>query len=472
MARTPLVTSKVFSEESGDFSETVEFTVLHCANVTGNNNKFYCIEIQKNPKTRNYRLFSNYGRLETSGVFEIREEDKQGNSLDYDRCKVEYDSLIKKKQRGKNVTRPNGEKIREKYSIVDVVSPTVGSTNIRHASEIKVSRGASAPLVSTKDRDADSSRIINMMVSENIHNITSNTTIRFTSNGFETSLGPVTEPHIDKAKAALDTLRDQMNGSSQLNSSLTDVKDANSQYFSLIPRKFGYRITASDMILTPDKLAEEYDLLDNLRTAVQAGLSAGDEEQDNRISIDLSVLSHGDSEFKRLEDKFETTKHSSHAGGRQYHVRNIYTLDIPAVREAYEPTALSLGNTRELFHGTRTANMLSISLKGLIIPPTGAAHVTGRMFGNGVYGASCSTKALNYAIGYWSGGYRSSRTSFVLIVNFAMGREYVATSHRYSGAPAGYDSVWGKAGHALLNDEFIVYKLNQATITHVLELEK
>ena len=115
--------------------------------------------------------------------------------------------------------------------------------------------------------------------------------------------------------------------------------------------------------------------------------------------------------------------------------------------------------------------MLSISLNGLIIPPTGAGHVTGRMFGNGVYAASCSTKALNYAVGYWGGSQNRGNNAYMLIVNFAMGKEHVATSHLYSGAPKGYDSVWAKSGQALLNDEFIIYNLNQATITHVLELE-
>lgn len=468
MARPPLITKKAWSHDSGNFTETVEFAVLHCANVTGNNNKFYCIEIQRNPKTDNFRLFTHYGRLETSDIYEIREEDKDGNSLDEERCKKEFDKLVRQKQRGKKVTRGD-ETIRETYTLVDVLAPTVGSSNIRSASEISVRRAA--PVVNTDNRDPESSRIIRLMVSENIHNITRNTTMKFTSRGFETSLGPVTEPHIDKAQVALDDIRDQLNGHKKLNPKKVEVKDANSEYFSLIPRRFGYRITAYDMILTPDKLAEEYDLLDNLRTAVRAGLNAN-ENNDNRVSIDLNRLSHVSKDFNRFVDKFETTKHGNHTNCTGYHVKNVYTLDIPDVSKRYKPVAKKLGNIHELFHGTKTANMLSISLNGLIIPPTGAAHVTGRMFGNGVYGASCSTKALNYAVGFWGGVSNKSNTAFVLIVNFAMGKEYVATSSRYSGAPKGYDSVWAKAGHALLNDEFIVYKLNQATITHVLELEK
>lgn len=469
MAQSPIVTSKVQSSNAGDYSQTTEFAVLHCANVTGNNNKFYCIEIQKNPSTGNFRLFSNYGRLETSEVFEVREKDKDGNFLTEARCKKEFDSIVKKKQRGKSVDH-GGETIRESYKLVDVVAPTVGSTNIRNAAEVTV-RGASAPLVKTDHHDPDSRRIINMIVAENVHNITSNTTIKFTSRGFETSLGPVTESHLDKAADALGVLRDQFNGSQQLSGTDRNVRDANSEYFSLIPRKFGYKITSSDMILTPDRLAEELDLLDNLRTAVRAGLSTGDEgQEDSRMSINLALLDKTNPEYNRLAHYFESTKHSNHTCNRAK-IKNIYTLDIPSVSKRYEPTKDRLGNVKELFHGTKTSNMLSISLNGLIIPPTGAAHVTGRMFGNGIYGANCSTKALNYATGFWGGNKNRTNTAFVLIVNFAMGKEYVATSSRPSGAPTGYDSIWAKKGHALLNDELIVYTLDQATITHVLELE-
>lgn len=470
MARSPLVVRKVYSTDAGDFTETTEFAVLHCANVTGNNNKFYCIEIQKNPKTGFFRLFTNYGRLEVSEVFEVRDENKAGEHLTEEMCKVEYDKLIKKKQKGKNVKR-GAETIRETYTIVDVVSPTVGSSNIRNASEVSVK--GTAPLVKTDDRDPESSRLIRAFVSENIHNITSNTTIKFTSRGFETSLGPVSEPHLDKADAALDEIRDQLNGDKSLDPKERDVRDSNSRYFSLIPRRFGSVISENDMILTPDKLAEEADLLNNLRTAVQAGLSDSD-DNDQRVSIDISLLNSSDSFVRAITDRFESSKHRSHSGGAgQYRIRRVFSLNIPKVTSRYNAAISRYGemSVRELFHGTKTANMLSISLNGLIIPPTGAAHVTGRMFGNGVYGASCSTKALNYATGFW-GGSNNRGIAYVLIVKFAMGKEYVATSHQYGGAPAGYDSVWGKAGHSLINDEFIVYNLEQATITHILETEK
>lgn len=471
MATPALVVEKVRSFEAGEFNETTDYQVLHCANVDGNNNKFYILEIQRNPKTGYFRLFSNYGRLGVDGVYEIRQHDKAGSELDESRCMVEFEKIIKKKKKGKTVNR-NGEKIREFYSEVDVVSPSIGSSNIRNASEISVK--GSAPAVNTAKHDTESSRLLRGFVRENIHSITSSTTMTFSKNGLETPLGPVTENHLDNATSVLDELRDKLNGHASMDADDKMVRKTNGEYFSLIPRKFGRKITDADMILTPDHIAAEYDLLSNLRTAVRAGLNAHSSDKDAGLDIDINMMDHGDSEFRRLSDKYETTKHRSHSGIHGYHVKNIFHLDIPDVTKRYEPVLQRLGNERELFHGTKTANMLSIAINGLIIPPTGAAHVTGRMFGNGVYAASCSTKALNYAVGFWSNSISNAERNkaYMLMVRFAMGKEYVATSHRYGGAPTGYDSVWGKAGTALLNDEFIVYNLNQATITHILELEK
>ena len=466
MARIPLVPQKQYSNDSGDFTETTDFTILHCTNVSGNNNKFYSIELQKNPSTGNYRLFSHYGRLGTTNVYEVREFDKNGDSLDKERCVFELNKIVNKKKKGKLVTR-NGEKVRETYHVVDVVSPSVGSTNICNKSNITVKHNT--PIVDTSKHDQKSAELIQTITQENIHNITSNTTIKFTSQGFETPLGPVTESHLDNAAKSLDKIRDQL-GSNDTLADNTITRQINSEYFSLIPRTFGYTITSSDMISTPDKLAEEYSLLDNLRTAVKAGLTSDNDSKG--INIDISQLDSNDSTYERLVQKFESTKHKNHTNVRDYHICNIFNINIPSVTKQFEQTAKKLGNVKELFHGTKTANMLSIVLNGLIIPPTNAAHVTGRMFGNGVYAASCSTKALNYAVGYWGGNRNRNNKAYMLIVQFAMGKEYIATSHLYSGAPAGYDSVWAQSGHALLNDEFIVYNLNQVNITHILELEK
>lgn len=454
-----IITRKVTSPDSGDFSETIRFKVLNCADVSDNHNKFYCIEIQRNPKTGHYRLFTHYGRLGTSNIYEIREQTKGGYTLTESVATKEFEKIVKNKTTRKS----------EPYTEVDVLTSSVGSTNIRHSTTVNVS--APSPKVKTDGKHPDVQRIIRQVISENIHNVTANTTFSFTSRGFETPLGPVTEQHIQRARDTLGEITGLMGTSASIDDT-QPVRAINSRYFSLIPHKFGSKITVNDMILTVDKLTAEYELLDQLQTAVKMGLNDKSNGDDGQVDLDLSILDRQTQKFVQLDGYFESTKHRSHSQLHKYNVKHIFNVLIPHERQKYTQRSQQLGNIRELFHGTKTPNVLSILLNGLMVPPTGAIHVTGRMFGNGVYGADCSTKALNYAVGYWSSSVSNRGDNvFMFIVNFAMGKEYVATTSQYSGPPAGYTGMWGKAGGALLNNEFIVYGPDQVTITHLLELQ-
>ena len=83
-----------------------------------------------------------------------------------------------------------------------------------------------------------------------------------------------------------------------------------------------------------------------------------------------------------------------------------------------------IGNVKQHWHGTKASNLLSILKQGLIIPPADSVHCTGRMFGNGIYGSEQSTKALNYATNYWNASGDSNQRAFMLVCDFAMGREF------------------------------------------------
>lgn len=101
-----------------------------------------------------------------------------------------------------------------------------------------------------------------------------------------------------------------------------------------------------------------------------------------------------------------------------------------------------------------------------MVIPKSAAH--GRMFGNGIYGSEQSTKALNYSIGYW--GSEKLNRVFMLLCDFAMGREYLPNSYNRSFPVAGYDSTYVKAGTAgVINQESIVYNTNQVNINYLVE---
>ena len=130
------------------------------------------------------------------------------------------------------------------------------------------------------------------------------------------------------------------------------------------------------------------------------------------------------------------------------------------------------GPEYDLFHGSANANLLSIMMNGFYVPPSTASHVTGRRFGNGVYGASSSSKSFRYSVGMWGGRRSRMQTAYMFVVRFGMGRVYETDSMRTSGAPSGYHSIHAKAGRSLMNDEYIVYKTNQAKITHLIEMKQ
>jgi len=123
---------------------------------------------------------------------------------------------------------------------------------------------------------------------------------------------------------------------------------------------------------------------------------------------------------------------------------------------------------RQLWHGTRASNLLSILRQGLVIPPASASHCTGRMYGSGCYFSSVSTKALNYATNFWGGSGDTSRT-FMFLADVAMGKYYDAKDWGGSYPKPGTDSTWARAGRALKNDEMIVYRLDQCNLLYLVE---
>ena len=274
---------KVASTATDGFNKTIEFEVLHQSHVGVNHNKFYCLEIQYNSSTVEYRLFSHYGRLGKTNVYDVR-----GPIASEFEAKKEFDAILKKKKKGKKVKREDGTTEIESYVKVDTVSPSVGSDNIRKKSSVTVK--TVDHIDTTAYSDPSVSKIIDQVIEENIHNITSNTTLKLTSNGFETPLGPVTKSHVEVAREPLKTLKALLyNGA--LDPSEKAVEIANSVYFSLIPHDFGHKIHESDWILDDVKLLNEFDLLDQLETAVSMGSAMKNATQRrNALGTEIEVL--------------------------------------------------------------------------------------------------------------------------------------------------------------------------------------
>lgn len=452
------------------FSETLKYHVMHQANVITNHNKLYVMEIQKHPDGR-YRIYTNYGRLGISEIHEVRETIDNKPIYDLTLIEQEFESIHKKKLRGKTALNPKtGKKEKECYVDIDTVSPAYGSENIRGKAEKQIQVKTA---IDTTIYDNEVSKLLDQLVEENVHSITSMTNIKLTSNGYATELGPVTPDHVNKARLILDDLNKYVDKKGNLNPEKEEVQKLNSLFFSFIPRPFSRKISQSDLILEATKLQEEYDILDQLATGVQMGaaMNQNTSARMDALGTDIKVIK--DKKIrKHLEDFIVSTKANNHKHDTIWKFKPVqyFEIKIPKERERYLKLGKKKGNIKECFHGSSTSNCLSILKTGLMVPPTNAPHVCGRMMGNGAYFALASTKSARYSYGSWGGRRSKYKNIFLFVADIALGNYYTTFKPLFNGTPKGYDSIWAKAGQNLYNDELVTPNLEQQTLKYMVEL--
>lgn len=307
--------------------------------------------------------------------------------------------------------------------------------------------------------DNTARQLIEYLTQENIHDILAGTTLTYQGGGtFTTPLGAVTPAAIARARQLLGQLAttvDDRDRGQLLNS-----------YLQLIPQKLGRHIHAG-LFATTEAMQQQHDLLDALASV--ATVVSG-----SVFDCTLAVVPHdtpeGRSTFRHIKRQFESSINVNHVSS-SLKLRRVYELKIPALVARFEAT---LGNVQPLWHGTRASNLLSILKNGLIIPPASASQCTGRMFGNGVYFSNQSTKALNYATGYWNRSGSQNQRAFMLLVDVALGCEYrprTRTSDVGNGKLSkNYDSLWIEPGSCnVINQEAIVYRVSQCNPRYLCE---
>jgi poly [ADP-ribose] polymerase len=461
------------------FTETTKHVILMCGNVDGNANKFYVLELQHNSNNddqRDYRLYSEYGRI---GRDHPARDLREGLSL-YE-AEKEFERIKKSKLKKKTKTRKlkdGDDKHAEQYREVDIAAPTIGSPNIRATGSAnggstttttKRSGGAAVGAIfSQMGYQPSVQTLLSQLLAENIHNIEATSNVTVTHNGLETPLGPITHGHIGTARDAINRLQ-AISGTGTGNvRDDTDrtVRDLNSEFFSLVPHQMGRTITAADMLLSDDDIDKKLDLLQGMEAALTVTTADDKDDDSPKLPLSMTELATKHPAFRAIKDKVVST--AKHHDVRDWRISRIFEAEN--AKELARFRNPSNGPEYDLFHGSANANLLSIMLNGFYVPPSSASHVTGRMFGNGVYGASSSSKSFRYSVGLWGGSRSRMQTAYMFVVKFGMGKIYECTNTMYNGAPKGYHSIHAKAGRSLQNDEFIVYDPRQARVTHLIEM--
>lgn len=292
-----------------------------------------------------------------------------------------------------------------------------------------------------------------------------------------TPLGVVTAQNIEKARDLLQgferyVLREDFDAPGYI--------DPLEQYLMLVPQKVGSRRGwHRDFLTDADSLIQQSSLLDQLESSIEIATqrikdaSKETPEAPNDIfNVTMSVC-EDDKVRRHIEKIYESGRNRVHAS-HGLKMARIFDVSLGSMDKDYEEDGAQLGGVSELWHGTRAHNLMSILKGGLIIPKSnGSIHVTGRMFGDGLYFSDQSTKSLNYAYGYWDGGRRDDKC-YMFLADVAMGKPWHPDRTGSSvKPPKGYDSVFARGGRdQVMNNEMIVYRTSQARLKYLVEFQK
>ena len=328
-------------------------------------------------------------------------------------------------------------------------------------------------------KDPTLKELVDFLVKENVHQIMAasggSITYDTSSAQFKTPLGVILPDMVSDARDLLDDIADLVvaddYGNRKFNRLLQD-------YLRLIPHDVGMsKITPKLIFPDSNALQSENNLLDGLTASFNDIQDAASSSKGKKKKVDTPKLFdvtldvvRDRATVSRITKYFNDTKLNMHVTSG-YSVKKIYEVKIGAMNSAFENVGSKVGNIMELWHGTKCSNLLSILKIGLIIPRSSSGHVTGRMFGDGLYFSDQSTKALNYATNFWGSG-GSTRRIFMFLADVAMGKHYVPSGWSHNLPKRGYDSTFAKANKSgVRNNEMIVYRTNQANLKYLIEFE-
>lgn len=456
--------------------QLVENVVLQVTNADKNNNKFYAIEIHKHDRN-GFRLFTHYGRtddLESKGEKAGTKECRYGDETE---IRKEYQKILKEKQ---NPAKG--------YKQVHLAKSKIGSEKARGTSVGTVDQATlsamnktAAPTTTIKPTQQASKlhptvrKIVDQFYFEAGQALTQKVNVQITADGFETPLGVLTLGQVKSGRDILSDLRYQIQQHNE-----SKIRQFTSDFYTAIPHRIGrtkkdMEASIIDTIPKTDEIEETLQLMEDMLNIQQSGgaqLFTKDEvdHKYEALQTDIEFVDPNDQVFKRLVHYVRESQSKHHNVNLE--VKSIFRMARKGEHASFNPRKLD--NVRELFHGTRSANMIGILTRGLLLSNMASRHgaiVTGKMFGNGIYTASSSSKSSQYC-GLFNGGNRS-RDAFMFICGTALGREkhYEDAQPYLNEAPPGYDSVVGIPGRSLIHHEYIVYSPKQIELRYIVNFE-
>jgi poly [ADP-ribose] polymerase len=290
-----------------------------------------------------------------------------------------------------------------------------------------------------------------------------------------------------------------ISGLIQIGVDIKHINDMLLKLYTIIPRRMDnvkdhlFRDVSNDVTLTNaqrlldneqsalDTMAGQVELIKQQREAARKAAEAeakGDEEvvEEEEVTIldqmGLTVEVETDTETLELVKKL--------MGPNANQIKKVFKVRNNKTQIKFDKNLekAEVKKKRLYWHGSRNENWFNIMQSGLLIRPSGAVH-TGSMFGDGIYFADKAQKSIGYSSlrgSYWAHG--GDNKAFLALYDVHLGKQKEILHHDSSCYKLsqkvmdaeGYNSVYAKGGADLRNNEFIIYRAEQCTISHLIEI--
>ena len=299
-----------------------------------------------------------------------------------------------------------------------------------------------------------------------------------------------------QVKAAQEIITN-ISGLIQIGVDIKHINDMLLKLYTIIPRRMDnvkdhlFRDVSNDVTLTNaqrlidneqsalDTMAGQVELIKQQREAARKAAEAeekGEEEVVEEVTIldqmGLTVEVETDTETLELVKKL--------MGPNANQIRKVFKVRNNKTQVKFDKNLekAEVKKKRLYWHGSRNENWFNIMQSGLLIRPSGAVH-TGSMFGDGIYFADKAQKSIGYSSlrgSYWAHG--GDNKAFLALYDVHLGKQKEILHHDSSCYKLsqkvmdaeGFNSVYAKGGADLRNNEFIIYRAEQCTISHLIEI--
>ncbi|XP_071963816.1 poly [ADP-ribose] polymerase tankyrase-like [Antedon mediterranea] len=403
-------------------------------------NNFYKLQVIHQKGKDVYALFTRWGMIGQSGQFQCTPFSTKEEAV------KEFLKVFRSKTGNSWSNVKNFEKQPKKYRLV----------NADPLKSKRVYKGEKNPSFSSKIVSKLPSRVIDVMKSLTNHKMyeASMRGINIDTSYLPTSM--ISRDVLMKAKKILTKVSENLKECNRLRdenllqeiekfqSLMDEINDLSNEYYELIPHiDFSYQNISP--LTDENTLKEAVELITNLldyEVASKVILGARFKQQEvnpldyvyRTLDCQLQLLNEESGEAQRILRYIHNTQAHGNVS-----IEGIFRLNRSGEEERLYNKGVS--NHMLLWHGTQSANLISILKKGLLVAPPEAPS-TGYMFGKGIYFADTFTKSSGYC---HSRGEEDSK--WMLLCEVALGKsctisnyyEFDETKHTKNN-----DSVCGK----------------------------